>query len=130
MMRKVFLIVSFLFSTPVVAGEDQFMFLTPSKNIACQYMLDQDNRLYCVRRDAKRSTDAVPVLNAFIELAKGTATTGPFLGDTWYPDGVQVLAYGKSMSHAGVTCTSRRTGLTCKNKRHGFTINSRKISVY
>jgi hypothetical protein len=112
------------------AGEDQFMFMTPSRNIACQFMLDQDNRLYCVRRDAKRSTEAAPFLNAYIELGKGKASTGPFSGDAWYPDGAQDLAYGKSMTHAGVTCTSRRTGLTCKNKAHGFTVNSKKITVY
>jgi hypothetical protein len=131
MMRNLALIFGLtVMTTSALAAEDKLLFMTPSRNIACQFMVDQNNRLYCVRRDAKRSTEAVPFLDAAIELGKGKASTTPFSGDAWYPDGAHILAYGKSVTHAGVTCTSRRSGLTCKNKSHGFTVNSKKITVY
>jgi hypothetical protein len=130
-MRLTLMVIAFLaLYNAAQAGEDTFIFMMPSKNIACQFNLDINENVYCVRRDAAASTMDVPVLNAFVQLGKGEATTGPFSGDVWYPDGAQILAYGKSMTHVGITCTSKRTGLTCKNKQHGFTVNSKKISVY
>jgi hypothetical protein len=131
-MRKAWILLTALAAsaTHADAGEDQFIFKTPSGNIACLFRMDEDSSVYCVRRDAPRSTPETPILNATIELGKGKATTGQFSGEVWYPDDAPVLAYGQSMTHAGVTCTSRTKGLTCANKAHGFRVNSKRIVVH
>lgn len=115
----------------VQAGEDAFMFLTPSGNIGCQFGMSMEASVYCVRRDAAQSTAEVPVLNAYVQLPEqGKAITGPFEGDAWYPTGAQVLKYGKSRSDFGSTCKSAKSGLTCTRGAHGFSVNRKTIKVW
>lgn len=118
-------------ATAAYAGEDQFMFLTPSGNIGCQFGMSMEASVYCVRRDPTQSTPDVPFLNAYVQLPEhGKAVTGPFQGEAWYPTGAQVLKYGKSRTDFGSTCTSAKTGLTCKRGTHGFSVNRKTIKVW
>jgi hypothetical protein len=123
-----------LTSLPVAAGEDQFRFLTPSKNIACQFGgngAEISAAVYCVRRDPNASTPEAPLLNAFVLLPEsGKAKKGAFEGDPWYPADARILGYGKQDSDFGATCISRRTGLTCTRGKNGFSINSKSIKVF
>jgi hypothetical protein len=115
---------------PAIAAEDWSLFMTPSGNIACQFRLDADKSIYCVRRNPKISTASVPMLNAAIEMGKGAATTSPYSGDVWYPDEAPKLPYGKSATLTGIKCTSKTTGLVCRRGKHGFSISQKAIKVY
>jgi hypothetical protein len=131
-MTKIILsiLIMMVVSPAAKAGEDWSLFMTPSGNIACEFRLDADDSIYCVRRDPKISTANVPLLNAWIEMGKGAATTGPYSGDVWYPDGATKLPYGKSITVTSITCTSKTSGLICKRGKHGFSINKKEIKVY
>jgi hypothetical protein len=131
-MTKIILsiLIMMVVSLAAKAGEDWSLFMTPSGNIACQFRLDADKSIYCVRRDPKTSTASVPILNAAIEMRKGAATTGPYWGDVWYPDEAPKLSYGKSIALTGIQCTSKTTGLVCKRGKHGFSISQKAIKVY
>ena len=106
-------------------------FMTPSGNIACQIQTNPPDRIYCVRRDPTRSTADVPYLSAYLSMEKGKiAATGEYEGDAWYPDGAPILAYGKSISARGITCTSRESGLFCTRGEHGFSVSQKDMKVY
>ena len=106
-------------------------FMTPSGNIACQIQMDPSDRVYCVRRDPAQSTANVPFLTDWLSMEKGKAAkTGNYEGDAWYPDGAPKLAYDKSISARGITCTSRKSGLFCTRGEHGFSMSQKTVKVY
>ncbi|MEQ1524250.1 MAG: DUF6636 domain-containing protein [Aestuariivirga sp.] len=130
-LRLTFFSLAMTISGVTAFADDGPTFMTPSGNIACQIQTDPSDRIYCVRRDPAQSTDNVPYLSAFLSMGKGKAAeTGEYEGDAWYPDGALILAYGKSISARGITCTSRESGLTCKCGEHGFSVSQKAVKVY
>jgi len=103
-------------------------FETPSRNIVCGYAIGSDGvasmecgiksglkppprRIHCLagdpndKRVSLRSTGrAAPVLCA--------GDPGPFLVESK----ARVLAYGRTWSAGGISCSSRTIGLTCRNR--------------
>jgi hypothetical protein len=111
-------------------------FRTPSKNIACAFYPPtimgrasfRCDLLSGLRPKPRRHCD-VDWTGASME-PRGTA--GPTCaGDTVYDPHAPSLAYGKTWSYAGITCTSRAAGLTCRNlDRHGFFLSRQSWRVF
>jgi hypothetical protein len=52
---------------------------------------------------------------------------GPFLVETR----ARVLAYGRTRSAGGISCSSRTTGLTCRNRSgHGFFLSRERWRTF
>lgn len=111
-------------------------FLTPSKNIVCQFMTD--NGLGVLRCDImntetrpRRPADCdLDYGHAFEMDAKGTAAR-ICAGDTVMDPSLPILAYGQVWQRAGFTCRSEQTGLTCFNAmQHGFSLARAKQEVF
>ncbi|WP_028138559.1 DUF6636 domain-containing protein [Bradyrhizobium japonicum] len=115
-------------------------FLTPSKNIACQFFTDngQANDKGVLRCDIM-NMDARPRRPADCELdwghafemsAKGAASR-ICAGDTVMDQSLPVLAYGEVWQRGGFTCRSEQTGLTCFNAmQRGFSLARGKQEVF
>ncbi|WP_448045695.1 DUF6636 domain-containing protein [Bradyrhizobium liaoningense] len=111
-------------------------FLTPSKNIACQFFTDNGQGL--LRCDIM-NTDTRPHRPADCELdyghafemsAKGNAGR-ICAGDTVLDPSLPVLAYGEVWQRGGFTCRSEQTGLTCFNAmQRGFSLARGKQEVF
>lgn len=135
-MARVAAVVAIALLLPAAAGASSTgAFKTPSRNIVCGYAIDDHGAasmecgvksglqppprpIHCLagdpnhKRVSLRSRGrAVPVLCA--------GDPGPLLPQVEAK--ARVLAYGRSTTFGGITCTSRATGLTCTNRdRHGF----------
>ena len=115
-------------------------FLTPSKNIACQFYTDEgQDTLRCdlvnVDKPPRRPPDCeLDYGHAFAMTVKGDArgsSTRICAGDTVMDPSLPVLAYGEVWQHAGFTCRSEQTGLTCFNAmQHGFSLARAKQEVF
>ncbi|MBR0825435.1 hypothetical protein JQ596_07795 [Bradyrhizobium manausense] len=115
-------------------------FLTPSKNIVCQFFTDngQGNDQGVLRCDImntetrpRRPADCeLDYGHAFEMTAKGTAAR-ICAGDTVMDGALPVLAYGEIWQRAGFTCRSEQSGLTCFNAmQHGFSLARAKQEVF
>ena len=118
-------------------------FKTPSRNIVCGYSIDvhgiasmecgiksglkpPPHRIHCQAGDPNdkrlslRATGrAAPVLCA--------GDPGPFLVEAK----ARVLAYGRTWSAGGISCTSEATGLTCRNRSgHGFLLSRQRWRIF
>ncbi|WP_027575838.1 DUF6636 domain-containing protein [Bradyrhizobium sp. WSM1743] len=111
-------------------------FLTPSKNIACQFFTDNgQGALRCdiMNMDARPRRPADCELdygNAFEMSAKGNAGR-ICAGDTVMDASLPVLAYGEVWQRGGFTCRSEQSGLTCFNAmQRGFSLARAKQEVF
>lgn len=115
-------------------------FLTPSKNIACQFFTENGQRndqavLRCdiMNLDTRPHRPADCELewgNAFEMSAKGAAGR-ICAGDTIMDPTLPVLAYGEVWQRAGFTCRSEQTGLTCFNAmQRGFSLARAEQKVF
>lgn len=111
-------------------------FLTPSKNIVCQF--NTDNGQGVLRCDImnletrpRRPADCeLDYGHAFEMSAKGAAER-ICAGDTVMDASLPVLAYGEVWQRAGFTCRSEQTGLTCFNAmQHGFSLARAEQKVF
>ncbi|MBB4258373.1 MULTISPECIES: DUF6636 domain-containing protein [unclassified Bradyrhizobium] len=103
-------------------------FLTPSKNIACQFFTDNGQGvLRCdlmnIESRPHRPADCeLDYGHAFEMSAKGAAGR-ICAGDTVMDASLPVLAYGEVWQREGFTCRSEQTGLTCFNEmQRGFSL--------
>lgn len=103
-------------------------FLTPSKNIACQFFTDNGQGvLRCdlmnIESRPHRPADCeLDYGHAFEMSAKGAAGR-ICAGDTVMDASLPVLAYGEVWQRGGFTCRSEQTGLTCFNAmQRGFSL--------
>ncbi|MCP3392840.1 hypothetical protein NLM27_29240 [Bradyrhizobium sp. CCGB12] len=133
------LLALFVAATSVQAQDRPIGFLTPSKNIACQFYADngQANDKGMLRCDImnmetrpRRPADCeLDYGHAFKMSAKGTAGR-ICAGDTVMDASLPVLAYGDVWQRAGFTCRSEQTGLTCFNAmQRGFSLARGKQEV-
>jgi len=125
-----------LFASPAHAEDSPIGFLTPSKNIVCQFFTENDqNVLRCdiMNMDARPRRPADCDLDyghAFAMNAKGAAAR-ICAGDTVMEAALPVLAYGEIWQRAGFTCRSEQTGLTCFNAmQHGFSLARAEQKVF
>jgi len=111
-------------------------FLTPSKNIACQFFTDNGQGLLrCdimnLESRPRRPADCeLDYGHAFEMSAKGTAGR-ICAGDTVMDASLPVLAYGEVWQRGGFTCRSEQTGLTCFNAmQRGFSLARGRQEVF
>ncbi|MCK1363405.1 hypothetical protein IVB47_02830 [Bradyrhizobium sp. 62] len=131
---------SLLAASLVRAQDRPTGFQTPSKNIACQFFIDNGQRndqgvLRCdimnLETRPRRPADCeLEWGNAFEMSAKGAAGR-ICAGDTIMDPSLPVLAYGEVWQRAGFTCRSEPTGLTCFNAmQRGFSLARVKQEVF
>ncbi|MCA1478231.1 MULTISPECIES: DUF6636 domain-containing protein [Bradyrhizobium] len=111
-------------------------FLTPSKNIACQFFTDNGQgvlRCDIMNMDVRPRRPADCELDwghAFEMSAKGAASR-ICAGDTVMDPSLPVLAYGEVWQRGGFMCRSEQTGLTCFNAmQRGFSLARGKQEVF
>jgi len=104
---------------------------TPSKNILCGDL--PGGKIECIVLESDWANrggchDVTP--KGYADIARrgrakvGTACIG---GLPFAFDGARTLRYGKSVTHRGITCTSRKSGLRCRNRSgHGFRLSRAK----
>lgn len=120
------------------AQEADVAFVTPSGNITCQMIAGDPRGVSC---ELGTLTPSYPIAPAECQLDWGAAfwiaeagSTGQLLcgGGTFRTGAeVQVLPYGYSLTHVGVTCQSEATGLTCTNAAgHGFFLSKARQQVF
>jgi hypothetical protein len=122
---------------PALAQSAPSGFLSPSKNIACQYFADGKNA--DIRCDIMEATVSVPKprdceleWGRAFEISK-TGQSGIRIchGDTIMDSKLPVLTYGQTFQRDGFTCKSEQSGVTCLNAdRHGFSISRSAQSVF
>lgn len=135
--RRLMLIAILLPVIGVAHAQDRPIgFLTPSKNIACQFFTDNGQgvlRCDIMNMDARPRRPADCDLDyghAFEMSAKGAASR-ICAGDTVLDQSLQVLAYGEVWQRGGFTCRSEQTGLTCFNAmQRGFSLARGKQEVF
>ncbi|MGX1317275.1 hypothetical protein AB7M17_000728 [Bradyrhizobium sp. USDA 377] len=138
---RTFTTLALLAAASVAHAQDRPIgFLTPSKNIVCQFFTDsgQGNDKGVLRCDIM-NMDARPRRPADCELdyghafemsAKGSAGR-ICAGDTVMDASLPVLAYGEVWQRGGFTCRSEQTGLTCFNAmQHGFSLARAEQRVF
>ena len=139
-MRFWLCLVALCFATSAAAQGRPIGFLTPSKNIVCQFFTGngQTNDQAVLRCDImnmetrpRRPADCeLDWGHAFEMTAKGSAGR-ICAGDTVMDPTLPVLAYGEIWQRAGFTCRSEQTGLTCFNAmQHGFSLARAKQEVF
>lgn len=153
--RPVFcLLLTLLFSTLVpfqsASAKGEVVFVTPSKNILCEYF-PKTNRYsayvmcgfskidYFSLRDLQRESCPADTFGRDVE-AYNFALEGNGKGyiacanDVWWNTNLKknVLSYGKSISLGkDFVCTSRSSGLTCTNNvGNGFFMSRQKQKVW
>ncbi|WP_061850848.1 DUF6636 domain-containing protein [Bradyrhizobium sp. DOA1] len=130
------LLASLVAATAVHAQDRPVGFLTPSKNIACQFFRnDGQGLLRCdimnMELRPRRPADCeLDYGHAFEMSAKGTAGR-ICAGDTVMDASLPVLAYGEVWQRGGFTCRSEQTGVTCFNAmQRGFSLARAKQEVF
>jgi len=122
---------------PVAMGQGPEGFRSPSGNIHCQYIGDEDPTIRC---DLRQTSNRPPPRPRDCDLEWGKAfevssraTRGILLchGDTVQDNSLPVLAYGRTWQRRGITCISEQTGVRCSNARGaGFEIARAKQRVF
>jgi len=111
-------------------------FRTPSKNISCAYYPASATGRAVFRCDLFSGLHPKPARHCDVDWTGASmgprGKAGPTCaGDTVYDAHAPTLAYGKTFSYGGITCTSRATGLTCHNRdRHGFFLSRLSWRVF
>ncbi len=111
-------------------------FRTPSKNIACAFYPASITGRAVFRCDLLSGLKPRPTRHCDVDWTGASmgprGKAGPTCaGDTVYDPHAPVLAYGRTWSYGGVSCTSRATGLTCRNRdRHGFFLSRQSWRVF
>jgi hypothetical protein len=125
-----------LAATTASAQDRPIGFLTPSKNIVCQFFTDNAQgvlRCDLMEMDTRPRHSADCELDwghAFEMTVKGSAGR-ICAGDSVMDASLPVLAYGEVWQRAGFTCRSEQTGLTCFNAmQHGFSLARAKQEVF
>ncbi|MBR1175527.1 hypothetical protein JQ617_16310 [Bradyrhizobium sp. KB893862 SZCCT0404] len=134
---RFFITLCLLAAASVARAQDSPVgFLTPSKNIVCQFITDNGQsvlRCDIMSLDARPRRPADCDLDyghAFAMNAKSTAAR-ICAGDTVMDASLPVLAYGAVWQRAGFTCRSEQTGLTCFNAmQHGFSLARAEQKVF
>ncbi len=115
-------------------------FRTPSDNIHCLFIADDDGRS-SVECELRKRNGVKPVLpkpadcdldwgNRFALDAEGRAGMVCH-GDTLISPDAPVLGYGKQADWNGIACASAESGLTCRNRKgSGFTLSRAKQSLF
>ncbi|WP_244521465.1 DUF6636 domain-containing protein [Bradyrhizobium sp. DOA9] len=131
-----FRLLALFVAIPAHAQDRPIGFLTPSKNIACQFFTDNGQgvlRCDIMNMDARPRRPADCELDwghAFEMSAKGAAGR-ICAGDTVMDTSLPVLAYGEVWQRGGFTCRSEQTGLTCFNAmQRGFSLARGKQEVF
>jgi len=105
-------------------------FLTPSKNIVCQFFTDNAQGVLRCDLMEMDTRPRRPADCDFEMTAKGSAGR-ICVGDSVMDPSLPVLAYGEVWQRAGFTCRSEQTGLTCFNAmQHGFSLARAKQDVF
>lgn len=133
--RTLILIALLLPMTGAVHAQDRPIgFLTPSRNIVCQfYANNEQGVLRCdimnMETSPRRPADCeLDYGHAFEMSAKGNAGR-ICAGDTVMDASLPVLAYGEVWQRGGFTCRSEQTGVTCFNAmQRGFSLASSRIT--
>jgi hypothetical protein len=135
-LRSLTLLALLAAASPARAQDRPIGFLTPSKNIACQFFTDNGQgvlRCDIMNLDTRPRRPADCELewgNAFEMSAKGSAGR-ICAGDTIMDPTLPLLAYGEVWQRAGFTCRSEQTGLTCFNAmQHGFSLARAEQKVF
>ncbi|MBB4380085.1 MULTISPECIES: DUF6636 domain-containing protein [unclassified Bradyrhizobium] len=103
-------------------------FLTPSKNIVCQFFTDNEQGvLRCdimnMESRPRRPADCELDWGRAFEMSAKGAAGRICAGDTVMDASLPVLAYGEVWQRGGFTCRSEQTGLTCFNAmQRGFSL--------
>ncbi len=126
-MRALLPVVVLLLALP--AGASAWSITTPSKNISCGDL--PGGKVQCLVFEstwARRDCTQVKAVGYGTVGRRGRArvAVGCFGGLPFDPGrgAPRILRYGKSTTHRGVTCTSRKSGLRCRNRSgHGFTLS-------
>ncbi|MCF8484849.1 MAG: hypothetical protein K9G71_06525 [Rhodobacteraceae bacterium] len=119
-------------------AQESVAFVTPSGNIQCVMSAGEYRSVTCELRSLTPSYTDRP---ADCDLDYGAsfrigeeALSGEVLcaGDTIFgAPNSQILPYGYSLTHVGVTCQSEMTGLTCKNAGgHGFFVSKARQQLF
>jgi hypothetical protein len=127
-----------------VAAAAAGVFVTPSRNIVCEWRLDypvghgrHETYIACGIHSGlrppppKRRCDDPVYTPYFITLAEtGRADASPCWGDPGpflSERRGRVLRYGSSWTGPGMRCTSEFRGLTCRNRQgHGFFLSRQR----
>lgn len=113
-------------------------FRTPSGNIGCGYWKFAGERAG-LRCDIGSGLRPLPTPRVRCDAVWGEAVSmtptgraGPgCIGDSMRDPRFPVLAYGKTWSRGGFTCTSRVAGLTCRNlDGHGWFLSRDRSRIF
>ena len=111
-------------------------FLSPSKNIACQYFdYDKQNTLRCDIMEATETSPPPgrlrPRMGQGLRDEREGRRRAPLLRRHRDGPRLPVLAYGEVWQRGGFTCTSEQTGVTCFNAdRRGFSLARAKQEMF
>jgi hypothetical protein len=127
-MRLLAVLIVVLAAAGAASAATSITFRTPTGNIGCAFMSGGglEPNLRCDIRSGIRPKPPRPrVCSHDWGFSYAMAPTGTAralcAGDTVIRPMAKVLAYGKTWSHVGFTCTSRVPGVRCTNRSgHGF----------
>jgi len=122
------------------AAMDVQSFRTPSDNIHCLFVTDDDGRssVECELRTRNGVEPAMPQPadcdldwgNRFALDAEGRAGMVCH-GDTLISPDAPVLGYGKQADWHGIVCASEKSGLACRNREgRGFNLSRARQSLF
>ena len=129
--------IMFVVVSPASAQTAPAGFLSPSRNIACQYFADGKSTE--IRCDIVQATVSEPRPKdcelewgrAFEISTSGKSGIRICHGDTIMDPRLPILNYGDVFQRGGLTCKSEQAGVTCFNAdRHGFSISRNAQSVF
>ncbi len=128
-------IVAMATSTQALASPSPF-FESPSRNIGC-VIVDRTARCDILVRSWKPPArpGACPHI---VDFGQGlmVSRTGPArfvcAGDTSMDPHAPILAYGRTLTRGGLSCSSATTGMTCRSTRtgHGFFISRQGYRLF
>ena len=107
-------------------------FRTPSRNIGCTYATAPT----VLRCDVLSGLQPEPRRRCELDwtgisLAPTGRAVPTCAGDTAYPHGAPVLAYGRTWKRGGISCVSRRAALRCRNRSgHGFELARERWKLF
>lgn len=137
-MKKAACLTLCLIAPSPTLAQETVAFVTPSGNIQCVMSAGAYRSVTCELRSLTpsfldRPADCDLDYGASFRIGE-VALTGEVLcaGDTIFgTPNTQVLPYGYSLSHVGVTCQSEMTGLTCLNAGgHGFFVSKARQQLF
>lgn len=113
-------------------------FQSPSGNIVCAIEDGATARCEILEKDwtppPKPRTCPVDWGDGTVVTARGKRGVYLCAGDTIrHPPGkpYRVLAYGRSLRVASITCRSAKSGMTCTNlKKHGFLLSRERVRLF